>query len=232
MSQAEPQTVVITGATGHVGAALVRHLLGKMPLALLGRDLSGLGSGLDPDARVARVSHVDVTDEQSIASGVAQARAALGPIRALVHTVGGWTGGIDVRDQSLDATRQMLEMNFLSAVNAVKAVLPDLLSSRHGRIILFASADALRGRAGAAAYAASKAALLRFAEALAEELAPNGVGVRVMAPTTIDTPVNRTAMPTAQFSDWVSLDEVAHAVEFALSPASSGLRFAVVPLGR
>jgi NAD(P)-dependent dehydrogenase (short-subunit alcohol dehydrogenase family) len=175
---------------------------------------------------------VDVNDEQSVLAGVEKARGLLGPVRALVHTVGAWTGGTDVAAQSLDGVRNMLAVNFLSAVHLVKAVLPDVLASQHGRIVLFASADALRGRAGSAAYAASKAALLRYAEALAEEVAPHGVGVRVILPTTIDTPSNRSAMPNAHFADWVSLEEVANVVEFALSPASSGLRFALLPLGR
>lgn len=232
MGQADAQTVVITGATGHVGGALVQHLRGKLPLALLGGDLSKLVPVLKDESRVALIHDVDVNDAQSVQVGVDKARAQLGPVRALVHTVGAWRGGTDVATQGLDGVRDMLGVNFFSAVHLVKAVLPDVLSSQHGRIVLFGSADALRGRAGSAAYAASKAALLRWAEALADEVAPQGVGVRVILPTTIDTPTNRSALPDAKFSDWVGLTEVANAVEFALSPASSGLRFAQIPLGR
>jgi NAD(P)-dependent dehydrogenase (short-subunit alcohol dehydrogenase family) len=210
----------------------VRQLRGKAPLALLGGDLSRLTPVLADEARAALVPGVDVNDEQSVLAGVAKARSLLGPVRGLVHTVGAWAGGTDAVAQSLDSVRSMLAINFLSAVHLVKAVLPDVLASQHGRIVLFASADALRGRAGSSAYAASKAALLRYAEALAEEVAPSGVGVRVILPTTIDTPANRSSMPNANFADWVSLDEVAQVVEFALSPASSGLRFAQLVLGR
>lgn len=232
MGQTDAQTVVITGATGNVGGALVQHLRGKLPLALLGPDLSKLALRMADEARVALIGGVDVNDAQSVQAGVDKARAQLGPVRALVHTVGAWAGGTEVAAQGLDGVRDMLAVNFLSAVHLVKAVLPDVVNSEHGRIVLFGSADALRGRAGSAAYAASKAALLRFAEALSEEVAPRGVGVRVMLPTTIDTPSNRSAMPNGSFSDWVSLTEVANAVEFALSPASSGLRFAQILLGR
>jgi len=230
VSQSRHETVVITGATGNVGGALARHLLGKLPLALPGSDMSRVADTLAGD-KVALLSGVDVNDEASVAQGIARAREQLGPVRALVHTVGAWAGGVEVSAQALSDVQRMLAVNFYSAVHLVKAVLPDVLAAEHGRIILFASADALHGRAGASAYAASKAALLRYAEALAEEVAPKGVGVRVIVPTTIDTPANRAAMPNGRFADWVKLDEVASAVEFLLSPASAGLRFALVPLG-
>jgi NAD(P)-dependent dehydrogenase (short-subunit alcohol dehydrogenase family) len=242
VGQDKHETVVITGATGNVGGALVQRLLGKVPLALPGQDMSRLaervpvllarGAALFDDARVALLSNVDVNDEASVAAGMARARNELGPIRALVHTVGAWAGGTEAGAQSLDDVKRMLDVNFLSAVHLVKAVLPDLLAAEHGRIILFSSADALHGRAGASAYAASKAALLRYAEALAEEITPKGVGVRVIIPTTIDTPANRAAMPKGRFDDWVKLEEVASTVEFLLSPESAGMRFALVPLGR
>lgn len=231
MGQDKHDAVVITGATGNVGGALVRRLLGKAPLALPGGDMSRLADSVQ-GARVALLSGVDVNDETSVIDGIARARKELGAIRALVHTVGAWAGGTEVGAQSLGDVKRMLDVNFLSAVHLVKAVLPDVLASGQGRIILFSSADALHGRAGASAYAASKAALLRYAEALAEEVTPKGVGVRVIIPTTIDTPANRAAMPNGRFDDWVKLDEVASAVEFLLSPDSAGLRFALVPLGR
>lgn len=231
MSSETPEAVIITGATGHVGAALVARLLPRMRLSLLGRDLTRLRTTLDSGARVALISEVDLTDPDSVKAGVDKARALQGPARALVHTVGGYLGGSDVLAQDVDGFRHMLDVNFWSAVHLVKAVLPDVIAASHGRIVLFASGDALKARAGAAAYAASKAALLRFAEGLAEEVAPHGVGVRVIVPTTIDTEANRRAMPDAAFDRWVTLDEVANAVEFALSPASSGMRFGTLSLG-
>jgi NAD(P)-dependent dehydrogenase (short-subunit alcohol dehydrogenase family) len=231
VGQQKHEAVVITGATGNVGGALVARLLGKMPLALPGGDMSRLAESTR-GSRIALLSDVDVTNEASVADGMARARKELGPIRALVHTVGAWTGGTEVAAQSLSDVKRMMDVNFLSAVHLVKAVLPDVIESGQGRIILFSSADALHGRAGASAYAASKAALLRYAEALAEEVTPKGVGVRVIVPTTIDTPANRAAMPKGSFADWVKLDEVASAVEFLLGPESAGLRFALVPLGR
>lgn len=231
MGQDKHDAIVITGATGNVGGALVRRLLGRAPLVLPGGDMSRLADSVR-GAQVALLSDVDVNDETSVARGIARGREQLGSVRALVHTVGAWSGGVDVGAQALSDVQRMMSVNFYSAVHLVKAVLPDLLSAQNARIILFSSADALHGRAGASAYAASKAALLRYAEALAEEVTPKGVGVRVIVPTTIDTPANRAAMPAGRFADWVTLDDVANTVEFLLAPESAGLRFALVPLGR
>jgi NAD(P)-dependent dehydrogenase (short-subunit alcohol dehydrogenase family) len=222
--------VVITGAQGQAGSAIARRLAGTSPLALLDH---AQGTTQEPSAGAPSVvfGGVDVTDESSVQQVVARVRTELGPIRALVHTVGAYADGVDVIDQSASAVRRMLELNYLAAVHLVHTVLPDLVDRDGSRIVLFASTDALHGRAGASAYAAAKAALLRFAESLAAEVAPRGVLVRVLVPTTIDTPANRASRPDADFASWVTLDEVASTVEFLLSPASSGIRFAAVPLG-
>lgn len=230
MSLSNQKVVLITGASGQVGSALVKRLASHTPLGLLDRS-SEPPAGLAKNAQVMSLG-VDLIDETAVHHAVERLHRQLGPIRALVHTVGGYADGVDVRDQSLDTVRQMFELNFISAVNVVKAALPHILSNEHGRIVLFSSADALRARAGASAYAASKAALLRFAEALAEEVAGHGTCVRVIVPTTIDTPRNRATSPNAAFANWVTLDEVVDNVEFLLSPRSSGMRFAIVPLGR
>lgn len=224
------RAVVITGARGNVGSVIARRLAGRAPLALLGRE-NRPPEGLLEGAAVSVIGDVDVLDETSVRAGVASARAQVGPARALIHTVGAWRGGLDVEHASLPEMRELFDLNYWSAVHMVRAVLPDLKASERGRIILFGSVAAVRGSANAAAYAASKAALLRFGEVLAEELASTRVNVQVLLPTTIDTPANRAAMPTAHYADWVTPDQIAGTVEFLLSPAADGLRFAALPLG-
>ncbi len=225
------KVVVITGARGQVGSAIVRRLSGRAPLALLERAPMD-GPQPDSPARVGVFGGVDLAQEAAVRDVIARVRREFGPIGALVHTVGGYAGGVEVLEQPFSTVQRMLEMNFLSAVHVVQAVLPDVIAAGQGRIVLFASSGAFQGRAGSSAYAAAKGALIRFAEALAEEVAPHGVGVRVIAPTTIDTPPNRAAMPKARFADWVTPDEIASTVEFLLDPTSSGIRFAAIPMGR
>jgi short-subunit dehydrogenase len=230
MSVHVPGTIVLTGAGGQVGSALARRLAGVAPLALIGADAAPPGAGAQAPVRA--FGRVDLCDQAAVEQVIGELRASLGPIRALVHTVGAYADGRSVEQQSLEQVRRMLELNFLAALGITRAVLPDLLASAGARIVLFASGDALRARAGASAYAASKAALLRFAEALAEEVTARGVGVCVLLPTTIDTPTARAAASGADVSGWVTLDQVAATVTFLLDPASGGIRFAAIPLGR
>ena len=56
--------------------------------------------------------------------------------------------------------------------------------------------------------------------------------VRVILPTTIDTEINRKAMPNASFGNWVTTAQIARAVAFLIDDASDGIRYATVPMGR
>lgn len=223
--------VVITGASGAVGSAVTRALAPHERLALFDRR-AARHHQLPEAARFASFGGVDLSDEAALEAALVRARQQLGPVRALVHTAGAFVAGVEVLHQSSAALRHMLEVNLVAAANAVRAVLPDVLAAGAGRIVLFAGADALRGRAGASAYGAAKAGLLRFAEALAEEVTPHGVSVHVIVPTIIDTPQNRADMPGACFANWVTPDEIASLVAFLLGPSSSGIRYAAISMGR
>ncbi len=223
--------VVITGASGVVGTAVTRALAAHEKLALFDRHLEPRHQ-LPEAARFESFGGIDLGDEAALDDALVRARQQLGPVRALVHTVGAYVAGVEVLNQTSAALRHMLEVNLVAAANVVRAVLPDVLAAPGGRIVLFASADALRGRAGASAYGAAKAGLLRFAEALAEEVTPRGVSVHVIVPTIIDTPQNRADIPGARFADWVTPEEIANVVAFLLGPAASGIRHAAIPLGR
>jgi NAD(P)-dependent dehydrogenase (short-subunit alcohol dehydrogenase family) len=231
VSPSDRPVVVITGASGNVGQAIAQELAPRATLALFDRR-AGSTEGLKDAARHRSFGGIDLGDEARVQAAVNDVREQLGTVHALVHTVGGYAGGTNVVDQGSEVARRMLELNYFSAISTVRAVLPQMLAAKRGHIVLFGSAAALKGFGGGSAYAASKAALLRFAESLADEVADQGIRVRVILPTTIDTPINREAMPTARFSDWVTPAEIARAVSFLIESASDGLRFAALPMGR
>jgi NAD(P)-dependent dehydrogenase (short-subunit alcohol dehydrogenase family) len=222
--------VIITGAFGNMGKALARALAPSTPVALV-THVAAPPHQLPPSAQVSVIEHVDMMDEASTRMAIERARREFGPISGLVHTVGGYADGMPVETQPLAKARELLETNYLASLAIIQAAIPELKAAGGGRIVLFGSVDALKARAGASAYAAAKAALVRFAEGLAQELAGSGIGVCVLIPTTIDTPTNRAAMPHANFADWVPMEDIVDVIGFLLSPASKAIRFATLPLG-
>ncbi len=101
-----------------------------------------------------------------------------------------------------------------------------------GRIVNVAARAALEWRSGAgmSAYTASKAAVAAFTAALAEEVAKDGILVNAVAPSIMDTPANRHAMPKADFALWPKVEEVAATILFLASPDNRVTRGAVVPV--
>jgi NAD(P)-dependent dehydrogenase (short-subunit alcohol dehydrogenase family) len=104
-----------------------------------------------------------------------------------------------------------------------QAVLPSMIERRAGSIIAVTAKVAARGLPAMAAYIASKSALQRLVEAMAAEAAPHGVSVNSVAPSVLDTPANRQAMPDANPADWVSTSVAAQTIGFLASPAAAAL---------
>ena len=80
------------------------------------------------------------------------------------------------------------------------------------------------------AYIASKSAVARFTESMALELRDHGIGVNAVAPSIIDTPANRAAMPDADPGKWVAPEQLADVIGFLASDAASAIHGAVIPV--
>jgi 3-oxoacyl-[acyl-carrier protein] reductase len=181
----------------------------------------------------------DLTDEAATVEAVAHVREALGPVGVLVNNAGmtsvarpvlGPASGVGesgtVLEMSSDAWRQSLSRNLDTAFQVTRAVLPDLVAARWGRIVMVASVTgpvmAMRGEAG---YAAAKAGMAGLARAVAVDHAAEGVTCNVVAPGWIatasqtggevresaGTPVGRAGTP----------DEVATAVALLCTPGAA-----------
>jgi NAD(P)-dependent dehydrogenase (short-subunit alcohol dehydrogenase family) len=79
-------------------------------------------------------------------------------------------------------------------------------------------------------YAASKSAVATLTQALAQELTDEEIWVNAVAPSVLDTPANRAAMPQAEYSRWVSPVDLAEIIAFLASPANRVTRGAVIPV--
>ncbi len=227
-----PQGLIVTGGTGALGRAVVHQLLLRGDrVAVPYRASAGfeaLRSAAGPGAALwgaeADLSHLDS------ARRFADAAAAwLGRLDGVAALAGGYKGSGPLETTPVSEWEQMLRINLASVHFTCRATLPYLLKEG-GSVVTVSSRAAETGGAGAAAYAASKAAVVALVRALALENADRGVRFNAISPTIIDTEANRHAMPKADRSQWTAPEDVAKVVAFLLSPASAAITGAVIPV--
>ncbi len=134
----------------------------------------------------------------------------------------------EIKDTSIHDFDRMYGLNFKTMCNMTMAALPGLEKSDCGRIINIGAMGAMHAAAGMAAYAISKSAVMRFTEALAAETKDNLTANAIM-PSIIDTPQNRSDMPDADFSKWVTTAELVDLMVFLSSNEASGINGALLP---
>lgn len=229
--------VVVTGGTGALGRAVVAALRAEGAVChvpnLIPAELADFPFSADPDVRIAR--DVDVADETAIAHFY----GALPPLWASIHLAGGFAmapvGEISANDFIAQFRMNTLSC-FLCSAAAVKAFRarsqPGPGGAKGGRIVNVAARPALEPRLGAGmiAYTASKSAVAAMTQALAQETAEDQIWVNAVAPSVLDTPANRAAMPDADFGKWVAPAELARVIVFLASPANRVTRGAVIPV--
>ncbi|MDQ3982488.1 MAG: SDR family oxidoreductase [Actinomycetota bacterium] len=227
-----PRTVLVTGGTGALGAAVTTRLLddGHRVAAtwVIKEEAEALRKQVGHDDRLV-LPETDVTDPASIAATIDEVGAAFGTVEALVHLVGAWRGGEPVHEHTIETWDRMLDLNLRSAFLCCRAVLPAMRDRNWGRIVLVSSRTARERRSGQAGYAVAKAGIGVLAETIAEETTGFDVTANVIAPSTLDTPANRAAMPDADFGSWVPPRDVAATVSFLTSQEAGQLRGAWLP---
>lgn len=217
--------IVVTGAAGALGRAVVQHFLDQgARVALLDHRMEHLTDafpGLDNSQHL--LLQADVTSASAMADAATQILAAFKRVDALVHIAGGFEMGEPVHALSRAAWDRMMNLNAWSFVAVSQALVPSMIERKAGSVIAVSAKAAARGAAGMAAYIASKSALQRLVEAAAAELAPHGIQVNSIAPSVLDTPANRQAMPDAKPDNWVSTAVAAQTIGFLASPAAAAL---------
>jgi NAD(P)-dependent dehydrogenase (short-subunit alcohol dehydrogenase family) len=217
--------IVVTGAAGALGRAVVQHFLDQgARVALLDHRMEHLTDafpGLDNSQHL--LLQADVTSASAMAEAATQILAAFKQVDALVHIAGGFEMGEPVHALSRAAWDRMMNLNAWSFVAVSQARGPSMIERKAGSVIAVSAKTAARGAAGMAAYIASKSALQRLVEAAAAELAPHGIQVNSIAPSVLDTPANRQAMPDAKPDTWVSTAVAAQTIGFLASPAAAAL---------
>ncbi|KIL99125.1 Oxidoreductase short-chain dehydrogenase/reductase family [Paramagnetospirillum magnetotacticum MS-1] len=193
-------SILITGASSGLGAGLARVFAAPgITLHLSGRDLGRLDEVAGQcRARGSEVytAPVDVTDRAATARWV-ESSEAIRPLDLIIANAGisAGTGG---RGETEAQTRAIFATNVDGVFNTVLPAIAFLKERHRGQIGIMSSLASFRGFPGAPAYCASKAAVRVWGESLRGELAPLGVGVSVICPGFVKTPmtaVNRFSMP-------------------------------------
>jgi NAD(P)-dependent dehydrogenase (short-subunit alcohol dehydrogenase family) len=182
----EPRSVVITGASRGLGLASAAHLYGqgwrvvgamRSPEVGLARLRAATGAG-DDDPRLLAV-RLDLDDPESIADAAKAIARQVGAPDVLVHNAGIAAAG-SVEDVPIGVWERIFSTNLFGPVALTKALLPSMRAAGRGRIVVLSSAGGIAGMPAVSTYSAAKGALERWAEALAYEIAPFGLGVTIL----------------------------------------------------
>lgn len=216
--------IVVTGAAGVLGGALVKHL------AAQGESVVGVdyAQAMDDLGQRAFVGGADLTDgaaTEKLFAGIANDH---GPIRGLANIAGGFAWET-MEGGSAATWDRMYALNVGTTLNACRAALPHL-TGKDAAIVNVGAGGAVKAAAGMGAYAASKSGVMRLTEALAEECKNGGPRVNAVLPSIIDTPQNRADMADADFATWVSPEALAEVIGFLLSDKASAMTGALVPV--
>ena len=220
------QTVIVTGGTGALGRAVVGTLLAAGARCRVPYVVDAEAATFPHKDGVTLVPRCELTNEDDIArlyDGVTD-------LWASIHIAGGFAMG-PVAETDKAGMLHMLNMNFVSCYLCCRAAVQGF-GTAGGRIVNVAARPGIEPRLGAgmAPYAASKAAGAAFTQALAAEVAGRGILVNAIAPSIIDTPANRAAMPKADHTAWPKPAEIAATIAFLASAENKVTTGGVVPV--
>jgi NAD(P)-dependent dehydrogenase (short-subunit alcohol dehydrogenase family) len=227
MNDFSNRVVLITGANGGLGTDITEEFLAA------GAQVAGTSLAIAdadfPNPRFTAFA-ADLTDAQAAQKLAGEVIRRFQKIDVLVHVMGGFAGGKPIPETENAIWERMIGINLMSAVNILRAVIPEMRQATRGRIIAIGSRNAAEPAANVSAYSASKAALLSLVQTAALENKDLDITANVILPATMNTLANRKASPTADPAKWVQPKRVAELVAFLASPAGAQITGAAIPV--
>jgi NAD(P)-dependent dehydrogenase (short-subunit alcohol dehydrogenase family) len=230
----EGQVALVAGGTGGLGHAVSLGFLKESARVVVTsrrqEEIDALKTAAGANASQLEGFIVDVTDEAAVRQLVEKVLAQHGRLDILVNTVGGYTGGTKLWELETKVFDLMLALNLRSGYALSRAAVRAMLKKDRGAIVNVAAKAAFDHASGAAAYAATKSAAVAMLDSLAADLKGTGVRANTILPSIIDTPLNRKAMPTADFSKWPKPEDIARVILFLCSDDAKVVQGAAIPV--
>jgi NAD(P)-dependent dehydrogenase (short-subunit alcohol dehydrogenase family) len=223
-------SAIVTGGTGGLGAAVVERLLDDGWRVVVPWIVETELQRVRPRDGLELIE-ADLFDPAAVKKVVDLAASDAGArLKGLVNLVGGFAVGGRVHETPIEDFERQFRLNLRPAYLMTQAAVPEMIQAGSGAIVCVSSRAALRPFSGAAGYVASKAAVIAFAQAVAEEYRDDHVRCNAILPSVIDTPGNRAAMPKADHDRWVKPAEIASVIAHLLTDDASPVSGAAVPV--
>lgn len=225
------KVIAITGAFGALGKVVAEIAVQRgasiAALDFASKPPEGLADRLGTGALL--LGSVDLTSAERARHAIEQIVARFGRLDALLNIAGGFVWE-KIEGAGPANWERLFAMNLLTALNASRAAIPHLMASGSGRIVNVGANSAVKAAVGFGPYAASKGAVHRLTESLADELKLLGITVNAVLPSIIDTPGNRADMPQGAFETWVSPVDLAAVMLFLASDEARAVTGALIPV--
>ncbi|MFN8412913.1 MAG: SDR family oxidoreductase [Anaerolineales bacterium] len=219
------KTIIITGATGVLGNLVAKTFAVQgHNIVLLDKDqvkLDSLIADLNLPSERLFTQTIDLLDAQALHDSAEAVLSKFGNLHALIHLVGGWTGGKTIAEASKDELESMLNQHVWTTFHLLQAFGPHIAASQWGRVMMVSMPVTVNPVAKMALYAAAKSAQESLVLALAEEYKENGLTANVIHVKSIDTKGTGKGTSPA---------EIVSAMEYLFSEGANKVTGARIPL--
>jgi NAD(P)-dependent dehydrogenase (short-subunit alcohol dehydrogenase family) len=224
------KTVIITGANGNLGTAVTKEFLDKNYQVLATVSSENARSGIQAHPNL-DISVVNLTNEKETSEFIQKSIQKYRVIDAALLLVGGFAMG-GLAETSGEDLHKQITLNFETAYYVTRPLFKHLSENKRGSIVFIGARPALNPAQGKGliAYSLSKSLLFKLAELLNAAAKGMNVSVSVVVPSTLDTPVNRKAMPDVNPDNWVKTTEIAEILEFLVSDKSRAMKETVLKI--
>jgi NAD(P)-dependent dehydrogenase (short-subunit alcohol dehydrogenase family) len=228
------KVIVVAGGVGQLGGPVTSGFVARGARVIIPfiseMKLAAFVSEYPAFANDVRFHRVDLANEKMVERFAKDLRRIEKRVDVLVNLTGGYEPNRPIVQSDLSEFTAMMKINFTSVYLLTRRIIHFMSEQGGGKIVNVGSRAALQGYSGGAAYSIAKSAVVRFTEALSDEVKYAGINVNCVLPGILDTPRNRAEMPDAPHHHWVAAEELAQVIFFLASERARAIHGAAIPV--